>query len=103
MTEANNKDYRVGNDGFWARAWVTPLVLAVVGGLLAVVTAAPDRLGYAYLFALFTVATFMLGGLFLVLIQFMTASHWGVTSRRIPEVIMSGAPVVLVLALPFIL
>ncbi|MGB5311953.1 MAG: hypothetical protein WBN38_07785 [Polyangiales bacterium] len=102
MTEANNKDYRVGNDGFWARAWVTPLVLAVVGGLLAVVTAPPDRLGYAYLFALFTVATFMLGALFLVLIQFMTASHWGVTSRRIPEVIMSGAPVVLILAVPFI-
>ena len=102
MTEANNKDYRVGNDGFWARAWVTPLVLAVMGGLLALVTAGPDRLGYAYLFGLFTVATFMLGGLFLVLIQFMTASHWGVSSRRIPEVIMSGAPVVALLAVPFI-
>ena len=37
MTEANKKDYRVGNDGFWARAWVTPLVLAVVGGLALVV------------------------------------------------------------------
>lgn len=102
MTDANNKDYRVGNDGFWARAWVTPLVLALVGGLLAWVTAGPGRLGYSYLFALFTVATFMLGGLFLVLIQFMTASHWGVTSRRIAEVIMSGAPVVALLALPFI-
>jgi len=102
VTESNKNDYRVGNDGFWARAWVTPLVLAVVGGLLALVTAGPDRLGYAYLFGLFTVATFMLGGLFLVLIQFLTASHWGVSSRRIVEVIMSGAPVVLVLAVPFI-
>jgi hypothetical protein len=102
VTEANNTDYRVGNDAFWARAWVSPLVLAVVGGLLAVVTAGPDRLGYAYLFALFTVVTFMLGGLFLVLIQFLTASHWGVSSRRIAEVIMSGAPVVALLALPFI-
>jgi hypothetical protein len=102
VTEANNRDYRVGNDGFWARAWVTPLVLAVVGGLLAVLTAGPERLGYAYLFGLFTVATFMLGGLFLVLIQFLTASHWGVSSRRIVEVIMSGAPVVALLALPFI-
>ena len=102
MTEANNKDYRVGNDGFWARAWVTPLVLAVVGGLLAVATAGPDRLGYAYLFALFTTVTFMLGGLFLVLIEFLTGAHWGVSSRRIAEVIMSGAPVVALLALPFI-
>ena len=102
MTEAKKTDYRVGNDRFWARAWVTPLALAVVGGLVAVLTAGPERLGYAYLFGLFTTLTFMLGGLFLVLIQFLTASHWGVSSRRIVEVIMSGAPVVALLAVPFI-
>ncbi|MCZ6805526.1 MAG: hypothetical protein O7F08_01120, partial [Deltaproteobacteria bacterium] len=103
MTEANAKtDYRVGNDGFWARAWVAPLALAAVGGLLAVLTAGPERLSYAYLFALFTVVTFMLGGIFLVLIEFLTASHWGVSTRRIAEVIMSGAPVVALLAAPFI-
>lgn len=103
MTEANAKtDYRVGNDGFWARAWVTPLALAAVGGLLAVLTAGPERLSYAYLFALFTVVTFMLGGIFLVLIEFLTASHWGVSTRRIAEVIMSSAPVVALLAAPFI-
>ena len=101
MTEANKNDYRVGNDGFWANAWRAPLILAVAGGLLAVVTAAPGRLGYAYLFGLFTTTTFMLGGLFLVLVQFLTASYWGVSSRRIVEVVMSGAPVVAILALPF--
>ena len=102
MSESKQTDYRVGNDSFWSKAWVGPLVLAIAGGLLAVLTAGPDRLGYAYLFGLFTTVTFMLGGLFLVLIQFMTASHWGVSSRRIVEVIMSGAPVVALLALPFI-
>lgn len=102
MTEAKKTDYRVGNDRFWAKAWVTPLALAVVGGLLAVFTAGPERLGYAYLFGLFTTVTFMLGGLFLVLIQFLTASHWGVSTRRIVEVMMSGAPVVALLALPFV-
>ncbi len=103
MTEANdNTDYRVGNDGFWARGWVAPLALAAVGGLLAVLTAGLERLSYAYLFALFTVVTFMLGGIFLVLIQFLTASHWGVSTRRIVEVMMSGAPVVALLAAPFI-
>ncbi|TFH31828.1 MAG: hypothetical protein E4H00_02705, partial [Myxococcales bacterium] len=65
MTEANKNDYRVGNDGFWAKAWRAPLILAVAGGLLAVVTADSGRLGYAYLFGLFTTTTFMLGGLFL--------------------------------------
>ncbi len=102
MTEANKNDYRVGDDGFWSRAWVAPLVLAIAGGLVAVLTADADRLGYAYLFGLFTTATFMLGGLFLVLVQFLTASYWGVSSRRIVEVVMSGAPVVALLALPFI-
>jgi hypothetical protein len=102
VTNANDKDYRVGDDGFWSRAWLAPLVLAIAGGLVAVFTADADRLGYAYLFGLFTTATFMLGGLFLVLIEFLTASHWGVSSRRIAEVIMSGAPVVALLALPFI-
>jgi len=102
VTEANKKDYRVGDDRFWSRAWVAPLVLAVAGGLVTAVTADADRLGYAYLFGLFTTATFMLGGLFLVLVQFLTASYWGVSSRRIVEVVMSGAPVVALLALPFI-
>jgi hypothetical protein len=102
VTQAKKKDYRVGDDAMWSGAWRAPLVLAVAGGLLAVLTASPDRLGFAYLFALFTTVTFMLGGIFLVLIEFLTASHWGVSSRRIAEVIMSGAPVVGLLALPFI-
>jgi hypothetical protein len=67
-----------------------------------VFTAGPERLGYSYLFGMFAALTFMLGGLFMVLIQFMTASHWGVSSRRIIEVIMSGAPVIFVLAIPFV-
>jgi len=102
VTNANDTDYRVGDDRIWKRAWLAPLGLAIVGGLLAVLTADADRLGYAYLFGLFTTATFMLGALFLVLVQFLTASYWGVSSRRIVEVIMSGAPVVALLALPFI-
>jgi hypothetical protein len=102
VTQATKRDYRIGNDALWARAWQAPLVLAVAGGLLAVFTASPDRLGYSYLFALFTTVTFMLGGIFLVLIQFLTAAHWGVSSRRIPEVIMSSAPLVGILALPLV-
>ena len=102
MTHSNDTDYRVGDDRLWKRAWLAPLGLAVVGLLIAVLTADANRFGYAYLFGLFTTATFMLGALFLVLVQFLTASYWGVSSRRIVEVVMSGAPVVAILALPFI-
>ncbi len=102
MSDETQKDYRVGDDSLWSRAWVAPLVIAIAGGLLAVFTADMDRLGYSYLFGLFATTTLMLGGLFLVLIQFMTGAHWGVSTRRIAEVIMSGAPVVALLALPFL-
>ncbi len=103
MSEPTTKtDYRVGTDGFWSRAWLVPLALAGVGGVLTLLASNAERLGYAYLFALFFVVTLMLGGMFLVLIQFLSAAHWGVTSRRIPEVFMSAAPVVALLALPFL-
>ncbi len=102
MTKADDNDYRVGNDGIWQRAWLAPLGIAILGGVAAVLTADADRLGYAYLFGLFVTATFMLGALFLVLVQFLTASYWGVSSRRIVEVVMSGAPVVALLAIPFL-
>ena len=103
MSDDDNKDYRVGKDAFWSRAWLTPLVIGIVGGVLMLLTAGPERLGYSYLFGMFATLTFMLGALFLVLIQFMTASHWGVSTRRIVEVIMSGAPVIFALAIPFVL
>ena len=104
MTDPQHQpDYRVGNDGFWAKAWRVPLVLAVVGAVITLIFAGDTaRLGYAYLYSFFTVVTFMLGAMFLVLIQFLTGAHWGVSSRRVPEVIMASAPVVAVLAVPFL-
>jgi hypothetical protein len=103
VTDDTKTDYRVGKDAFWARAWMTALVIGLIGGIGMMLTAGPERLGYSYLFGMFAAATFTLGGLFLVLIQFMTASHWGVSSRRIVEVVMSSAPVIALLAIPFIL
>jgi hypothetical protein len=102
VTDESKTDYRVGDDALWSRAWVAPLVLAIAGGAIALLTGDPDRLGYSYLFGLFATATLMLGALFLVLIEFLTASYWGVSTRRIAEVIMSGAPIVALLAAPFL-
>ena len=83
--EPNQQDYRLPADSFLATtAWKVSAALAVVGllGSLAGLAANPNRFGYSYLFGFFTVATVMLGAMFLVLIQHMTAGHWGVTSRR---------------------
>jgi hypothetical protein len=103
--EPNQQDYRLPADSFLATtAWKVSAALAVVGllGSLAGLAANPNRFGYSYLFGFFVVTTLMLGAMFMVLIQHMTAGHWGVTSRRIFEMFMAGAPVILVLALPML-
>jgi len=103
--EPNNQDYRLPADSFIATtAWKVSAALAVVGlvGSIVGFLADSNRFGYSYLFGFFVVTTLMLGAMFMVLIQHMTAGHWGVTSRRIFEVFMAGAPVILALALPIL-
>ncbi len=95
--------YTAAEGSFWAKAWTLPAVLAGLGLLLVIVFGVmgnTERLGYAYLFALITVLTFVFGALFLVIAEHLTAGHWGVTTRRIPEVVASAAPLVGVLAIP---
>lgn len=95
-------DYRVPSDSAWAGAWKVPAALAVVGAVLLLLgLGSPGRMGYSYLFGFFTGLTFVLGAIFLVVIQFLTVGHWGITTRRIAEVVMSAAPLMLVLSLPF--
>ncbi|MCB9659136.1 MAG: hypothetical protein R3B40_00205 [Polyangiales bacterium] len=104
-TESNQQDYRLPADSFIATtAWKVSAAVAAVGllGSIAGFAADSNRFGYSYLFGFFAVATLMLGAMFMVLIQHMTAGHWGVTSRRIFELFMIGAPVIALLALPII-
>ncbi|MAQ15364.1 MAG: hypothetical protein CMN30_11295 [Sandaracinus sp.] len=100
---AKSAPYTAPEGSFWAKAWTLPAALAALGLVLTLVFGLMgnvDRLGYAYLFALMTCLTFVFGGLFLVIAEHLTAGHWGVTTRRIPEIVMSGVPVLFVLAIP---
>lgn len=97
------KPYTAPEGSFWAKAWTLPAVIAGLGLVIVIATGLlgdVERLGYAYLFSFITVLTFVFGGLFLVIAEHLTAGHWGVTTRRIPEVVMSAAPLVAVLAIP---
>jgi hypothetical protein len=60
----------------------------------------PERFGYSYLFAFFTVLSVAVGALFFVLVQHLTASSWSITVRRTSELLMRGMPVFLVLVVP---
>ena len=101
--KAKKGQYLAPEGSFWAKAWTLPAVLAGLGLIITVVFGLMgnvERLGYAYLFSLMVVLTLVFGGLFLVIAQHLTAGHWGVTTRRIPEVVMSAAPLVAVMAIP---
>lgn len=101
---AKPADYRIPAGNGWSKtAWQASAVLAGVGLLLSIFgfMQDPERFGYSYLFGLMTILTFAFGGLFLVVALHFTAGHWGVTARRIAEVIGSGVIVAAVLFVPF--
>jgi hypothetical protein len=95
-------DYRLKDQGLWPHAWKYAAAVGAVGLLLAVAgyAADPHRFGYSYLFAFMTVLTLVFGGLFLVIAEHLTVSYWGVTTRRLAELVMMGVVVVFLLALP---
>ncbi len=97
-------DYRLKNTGLLPEAWKYAAAVGAVGALLAIggFVTDPHRFGYSYLFAFMTVLTFVFGGMFLVIAQHLTVGFWGVTTRRIVEIVMMGAIVAAVLALPLI-
>ncbi len=97
-------DYRLKDQGMLPQAWKYAAAVGAVGALLAAAgfVTDPHRFGFAYLFAFMTVLTFVLGAMFLVIAQHLTLGHWGVTTRRIVEIVMMGSVVVAVLALPLI-
>ena len=99
-------DYRVPADSAWAGLWKVPAIVALAGlfGIFLSIFISGDmhRFGYAYLFAFFTSLTLVLGAMFLVLIQFLAVGHWGITCRRVVETVMVQAPLMAILAVPFI-
>ena len=104
MTTAqqHNDDYRLPATGYWANAWKLSGLLGIIGLIGSGITFATDpaRYGYAYLFAWSVALTIALGGMFLVLVIHVTQGHWGITTRRLAEVIMLGIIAVAVLAVP---
>jgi hypothetical protein len=95
--------YRLPDDGsLWSNAWKVMAVVALVGIAGAVVGALadPTRFAFSYLFAFLVVMTIGLGALFFVLVLFVTGAGWGVSVRRIAEIIAASVPVLALLVIP---
>ncbi len=63
----------------------------------------PARFRQSWLFAFVTAVTIILGGLFFVMIQYLTGSAWSVTVRRLMENIIVTIPVGALLFIPIAL
>ncbi|HPF15686.1 MAG TPA: quinol:cytochrome C oxidoreductase, partial [Planctomycetota bacterium] len=84
------------------------LVAAVVGlagalGLAAVQEGGWRHLQFAWLFGTMFFVTLGFGGLFFVLLQYITRAGWSVVVRRIAEHVMSTLPMVTLLLLPLVI
>jgi hypothetical protein len=95
--------YRLDDDGsLWSNAWKVMAVVALVGIVGAAVGAMadPTRFAFSYLFAFLVAMTIGLGGLFLVLVMFVTGAGWGISVRRIAELIAAAIPALALLVVP---
>lgn len=98
------KDYRMQGPraSRWHKAWQVFAGLAVAGLIASALafTGDANRFGYSYLFGFFTILTFLFGAFFMVIIEHFTAGNWGITTRRIIEVVAGASPIVALLAIP---
>ena len=104
-TKTLERDYRVKPDSGLAGAWKIAIGVGVIGLVAAGFgyTQDPTRFAFSYLFAFFLFLTIGLGGLFFVLIQYLTKAGWSVTVRRTAEFFMGGLWVFVILVIPIAL
>ncbi|RAP26584.1 quinol:cytochrome C oxidoreductase [Candidatus Marinamargulisbacteria bacterium SCGC AG-333-B06] len=57
---------------------------------------------FSYLTSYMFFLTLTLGAMFIVLLQYVTSAGWSVVIRRVPEVLMSNIPLMLILFIPIL-
>lgn len=99
-----NTDYRLPEGSRFASLWKIAMGLGVVGLLLTGWGFAADiaHFGYSFLYGFFAILTFFFGALFLVISQHITGGHWAVTTRRLAEFVLAGAPVIVLFGAIFL-
>lgn len=88
-----------------ARAKRIPLIVAAISiaGLLSSWSRSPEQFMHSYLNALLFWVGIGLGGLFLMLLHYLTGSIWSVAYRRIAESFASTLPITALLFIPILL
>jgi len=87
---ANGPNYRIPANSPWAGAWKIAAAIGVVGLAIAAYGWATDkdRFPFSYLFGYFVSLSLALGALFFVLVLYITKASWGISVRRVAELLM---------------
>ena len=98
--KANSKTEPERKIPAWARK--LPLVLIVLGALLAIAGIATDKVHFthAWLVSFMFYLSICLGGFFLVLLHYLLDTHWIVPIRRIAEHLSCLLPILAVFFIP---
>jgi F0F1-type ATP synthase assembly protein I len=96
--------YRLPREGGWASAWKLSAALGGLGvvGCLIGWSSDPHRFAFSWLFGVMSFLAIGLGALFFVLWQHLAGAGWSISIRRIPELLMSGLPVLALLVVPIL-
>lgn len=96
------KDIMIREGGPWSNAWKVAAGIGATGVVLTAAGAFTDstRFAFAYLYAFCAFLMIALGGLFFVIVQHLVAANWSVTVRRTAELLASGLPMFVLLAVP---
>lgn len=89
-------------DAQWLKGRNIITFIALVGIAACAFGFALDRVQFvrSYLVSFSFAVTILLGGMFFVMVQFLTGSAWSVSVRRIMETLIAGMPVALLLFVP---
>jgi hypothetical protein len=89
-------------DAQWLKGRNIITFIALVGLAACAAGLAIDRVQFvrSYLVSFCFAVTILLGGMFFVMVQYLTGSAWSVTVRRFMETLIAGMPVALLLFLP---
>lgn len=101
--EAKSKPtYKLPREGAWASAWKLSAALGGLGAVGCFIgwSSDPHRFAFSWLFALMSFLAIGLGALFFVLWQHLAGAGWSISIRRVPELLMSGLPVLALLVVP---
>ena len=100
--EFDPKTFRIESS---RRSGTIPLVIGIVGLALSLIgyLVDPKQFFFSYLTAFTFWCTLGLGGLFFVMVHYLTNSTWSVVLRRLAENIMYILPVLAIFAIPVLL